>query len=176
MYFLEGIVLPFCHFFWFDYWPVSLSCGKGVRYLPLWFSFECIYEQRALYVFLLHMNMNLFMNIGIKNSSAGCTISRFRLPGHIFFPKGNSDRMIAHHISIISSKVRIKRSWIIRNRLKETSTCHLISFSLLSLSSKLYKCVSSLMFLWSLSWDSTITWDYLFQQSSPALSIFISFP
>lgn len=52
-----------------------------------------------------------------------------------FSPKGNSDRMIAHHISIISSKVRIKRSWIIKNRLKETSTCHLISFPLLCLSS-----------------------------------------
>lgn len=92
--------------------------------------------QRALYVFLLHMNMNLFMNIRIKNSSVWCTISRFRLPELFFFsPKENSGRMIAHHISIISSKVRIKRSWIIKNRLKETSTCHLISFPLLCLSS-----------------------------------------
>lgn len=57
------------------------------------------------------------------------------ITGTLFFPKGNSERMIAHHISIISSKVRIKRSWIIKNRLEETSTCHLISFPLLCLSS-----------------------------------------
>lgn len=135
MYLWEGSFLPFCYLFWFNYWPFSLSSRKGVCYFPLWFSFECIYVQRALYVFLLQMNANLFMNIRIKNSSAGCTISSFLLPGLFFFPKGNSERMIAHHISIISSKVRIKRSWIIKNRLEETSTCHLISFPLLCLSS-----------------------------------------
>lgn len=98
--------LPFCHLFCFNYWPVSLSSRKGVCYFPLWFSFECIYVQRALYVFLLHMNMNIFMDIWIKNSSAGCTISRFPLPGLFFFPqrKFRQDDCSSHKYYQLQSK------------------------------------------------------------------------